>query len=113
MWSYFITELLGDPVIPLPQRQNGEQSFELGKSNLKLDNSLGFGLPILHLKDFSENSIPLTITQAVEATLFKIKEGEFGGYEGEEKLISQKIEDLEHPELLFEKNLLPQKNSKI
>lgn len=105
LWSYFITELLGDPVIPLPQRTKGYYSFDPGKSNLKLDNSLGFGLPILRLKDFVDQSIPLSIIQSVEATLFKINESEFGAYEGEQKILNQTIENLEQPALFIEDSI--------
>lgn len=105
LWSYFITELLGDPVIPLPQRTKQEESFETGKSNLKLDNSLGFGLPVLKLADLVEKNIPLIIPNSVEATLFKIQESEFGGYEGEQQLISQLVDNFEQPELVLENKI--------
>ncbi len=90
-WSYFITELLGDPVIPMPNRIKQDESFAIGKSNLKLDNSVGFGFPVLHLKDFLENQFPVSILQSVEASLFRVLKTDFGGYLGEEMLTSQSI----------------------
>jgi len=90
-WSYFITELLGDPVIPMPNRIKQDESFAIGKSNLKLDNSVGFGFPVLHLKDFLDNQFPVSILQSVEASLFRVLKTDFGGYLGEEMLTSQSI----------------------
>jgi len=90
-WSYFITELLGDPAIPLPNRSKTEEGFPLAKSTFKLDNSAGFGFPILHLKEFSGDNFPLSLAQSVEGTLFKVLEDDNGRYTGEELISSQKI----------------------
>lgn len=97
-WSYFITELLGDPVIPLPNRSKHEEGFALGKSAFKLDNSAGFGFPILHLKDFSGDNFPLSLAQSVDASLFKVFEDENDRYTGEELITSQKIDPSENPQ---------------
>ncbi len=95
LWSYFITELLGDPVIPLPNRVKSSESFEPGKSALKLDNSVGFGFPVLRLKDFTGGRLPLSLAKPVEATLLKILENDFGGYLGEELISTQVINESE------------------
>ncbi len=91
-WSYFITELLGDPVIPLPNRLKGADSFQPGKSILKLDNSSGFGFPVLHSKDFVQNNFPLSLVQTVSATLMKVLKNDFGGYLGEDLITSQIVQ---------------------
>jgi hypothetical protein len=104
-WSYFTTALLGDPVIPLPDRTKSAEVFETSKSALKLDNSLGFGLSVLKLENFSSDNIPLEIIHSVEASLYKIQENDFGGYEGENRILSQKVSDIEHPQLNLEKAL--------
>jgi Peptidase family C25 len=97
-WSYFITELLGDPVIPLPDRKGREDNFELGKSLLKLDNSTGFGFPVLHSKKTPVDSFPLSIAQSVEASLYRvIKDEDSSRYTGEELVTSQKINPDQNP----------------
>jgi len=105
-WSYFITELLGDPVIPLPNRSKHDEGFALGRSILKLDNSAGFGFPILHSKEISSDTFPLSLVQAVEASLFKVLEDDNGRYTGEELIAAQKINVSEVSQF----SLGPQKN---
>jgi len=104
-WSYFTTELLGDPVIPLPDRTKSAEVFEISKSALKLDNSLGIGLPVLKLQDLPMNSMPLEIFHSIEASLYKIQKSDFGGYEGENQILVQKLSDTEYPQLNLQEPL--------
>jgi hypothetical protein len=89
-WTYFIAQVLGDPLLPLPNRKLQEKALPLAESTFLFDDSLGFGVPLLKIALQKTFAITFESSSAVEATLMEVLRGPRGSYEGE-KVISQQL----------------------
>lgn len=77
-WTYFITELLGDPLLPLPEQKERARALSPAESSFSEFESTG-GLPTLLLGEKESLELPVVSKEtAVEAKVFELKLGEEG-----------------------------------
>lgn len=84
-WSYFITTLLGDPTLTLPDRPDvGAENYALGFSATAFEISAGGRRhPFHQFVGPEEFALNFTAPGAVDATLFQWLESEFGSFMAE------------------------------
>lgn len=91
-WSYYIATLLGDPVLLLPVRKDGETSVQKASAKDILQQD-GFGIPQVEMKVPSVFSFNVESIKPVQGTLYHWIQNEFATFQGEE--IVQEIPKVE------------------
>jgi|LakMenEpi03Aug12_release.lakeMendotaPanAssembly.Ray.scaffolds.fasta_scaffold66228_2 hypothetical protein len=106
-WTYLITELLGDPLLPLPEKTERARALAPAESAFKEFETTG-GVPKLFLGEKLSLDLPVLSTEArVEAKVFELKLGE-EGFTGERLVKTVELSQGENPiSLKVESDLNP------
>ena len=93
-YTYWITELLGDPLMPLPKRQGGEDALPSARSEFEGFEE-GGGYPQLPLDSVVQKNQKFMISSSSSSITAKIFEMELGadGYSGQKLVKSASIKE--------------------
>jgi len=91
-WTYLITELLGDPLLPVVREAKGDRGYSLAKSEFKhFDNSTGFPRLVVEKKDKTLNHFPVSKAEGpVTAKVFELVLSE-DGFSGEKLIKTESL----------------------
>lgn len=94
-YTFWITELLGDPAMPLPLVHGGEENWAPASSRFEVLNE-GIGMPELNLEGLEQRGKPLKVFSEetrFTAKVYQMERGHFG-FSGEKLIKEIEIEQL-------------------
>jgi len=91
-WTYWITELLGDPLLPVQRDSKGDPGYSVAKSEFShFDNSTGFPRLAVEKRDETPNQFPISKAEGpVRAKVFELVLSE-DGFSGEKLIKTESL----------------------